>query len=61
MRANYVVVLSVHKAHPYFEWNRPLRYCRIFLEKSDGNKARKCQILAWFGKFKVRFCEIIDV
>ena len=61
MRANYVVVLSMQNAHPYFEWNRLLRYQRIFLEKSDGNKAGKCPFLAWFGKFKVRSCEIIDV
>ena len=24
MRANYIVVLSVKNAHPYFEWNRLL-------------------------------------
>ena len=34
---------------------------QIFLEKSDENKAGKCQFLAWFVEFKVRFCKIIDV
>ena len=34
---------------------------QIFLEKSDENKAGKCQFLAWFDKFKVCFCEIIGV
>ena len=61
MRANYVVVLSMQNAHPYFKWNCLLRYRRIFLEKSDGNKAGKCRFLACFGEFKVQFCEIIDV
>ena len=27
---------------------------KIFLEKSDENKAGKCLLLAWFYKFKVR-------
>ena len=61
MRANYVVVLSMQNAHPFSEWNRLLKYWRFFLEKTDGNKAGKCQFLAWFGEFKVHFCEIIDV
>ena len=30
-------------------------------KKSDGNKAGKCWVLAWFGELKVRFCKIIDV
>ena len=60
-RANYVVVLSMQKAHPYFEWNRLLSLQQISLEKLDENKTGKCQFLAWFGKFNVRFCKIIDV
>ena len=61
VRANYVVVLSMQNAHPYFEWNHLHSYQQIFLKKSDENKAGKCQFLVWFGKLKVRFCEIIDV
>ena len=61
VRANYVVVLSMQNAHSFFEWNCFRSYRQIFLEKSDENKARKCRFLAWFGEFKVRFCEIIDV
>ena len=62
MRSNYVVVSSVQNAHFFFfEWNRLLRYRRIFRKKSDGNKTGKYRFLAWFGEFKVRFCEIIDV
>ena len=30
MRANYVAVLSMLNAHPYFEWNRPLSNQRFF-------------------------------
>ena len=41
--AHYVGFLSIQNAHPYFEWNRLFRYGQIFLEKSDGNKAEKCQ------------------
>ena len=37
VRANYVAVLSMQNAHPYFEWNRLL--------------TGKCWFLAWFGKF----------
>ena len=40
-----------------------IRYRRIFLEKWDGNKGNKAgkyRFLAWFGEFKMRFCEIID-
>ena len=43
MRANYVVVLSMQKAHPYFEWNRLLRYrpgeffSRNQMETRQGN------------------------
>ena len=37
MRANNVV-LSMQNPYPYFEWNRLLRYRRIFLEKSDGTR-----------------------
>ena len=42
MRANYVVVLSMQNAHPYFEWNHLHSNRQIFLEKSDENKAGKC-------------------
>ena len=38
-----------------------LGYRQICLEKSDENKTEKCRFLAWFGKFKVHFCKIIDV
>ena len=51
VRTNYVVVLTMQNAHPYFEWNR----------LSDENKAGKCRLLAWFDQFKVHICEIIDV
>ena len=57
VRANYVVVLSIQNAHPYFEWNRLHSNRQIFLEKSDEIKAGKCQFLAWFGEFKVRFLQ----
>ena len=30
VRANYVIVLSMQNAHPYFEWNRPLGYRQFF-------------------------------
>ena len=40
VRANYVVVLSMHNATPLFEWNRLNGYRQIFFfEKSDENKA----------------------
>ena len=29
-RANYVVVLSIQNAHPYFEWNRLLVTSTLF-------------------------------
>ena len=61
VHANYVVVLTLQNAHPYFEWYRLLDTPANFLEKSDENKAGKYRFLAWFDKFKVRFCEIIDV
>ena len=61
VRANYVVVLSMQNAYLYFELNRLLSYQQIFLEKSEKNKAGKCWFLAWFGKFKMHFCKIIDV
>ena len=42
VRANYVVVLSMQNAHPYFEWIHLLSYRQIFPKKSDENKAGKC-------------------
>ena len=54
-------VLTMQNTHPYFGWNRLLDTPANFLKKSDENKAGKCQFLAWFDVFKVRFCEIIDV
>ena len=59
--ANYVVVLTVQNAHPYFEWNRLLDTSPTLLEKLDENEAGKCRFLAWFDEFKVYFCEIIGV
>ena len=59
--ANYVVVLKMQNAHPYFEWNFLLSSRQIFLTKSDGNKAGKCRYLAWFSELKVHFCKIIYV
>ena len=60
VRANYVVVLTMQNAHPFFEWNCLLDTPANFLEKSDENKADKCRFLAWFDEFKVCFCKIID-
>ena len=37
VRANYVVVLSMENAQPYFEWNRLRSYWQFFLKKSDEN------------------------
>ena len=59
MHANYLV-LSMQNAHPYFEWNRLLSYQQIFL-KNKMQTRQKNSFSAWFGKFKVHFCKIIDV
>ena len=60
MRENYVVVVFImQEPHPYFEWNRLLRYRRIFLEKSDGNKARKCRFLLGLANLRCVFAKLL--
>ena len=50
VRTNYVVVLSMHFANPYFVWNRPHSYRHFFFffsRTSSQMKTRQENVNFW--------------